>query len=111
MRNALLVATALIASSVTAAAPMESRPATDFESNYFFLMVLRDQPDEDSRQMLAQGGVDEARARELLAYLDEHMDDHGAETTRNWLALCENVDERFSSPAAMARELQRQSDA
>ena len=106
MRTAVLVALLNVFPLAFAAGP-ESRPASDFESDHFFLMILRDQPEEDSLQMLATAGVADDTARNLLRFLEERKDDYDPVTRKNYAALCENADGRFSSPDALARELQR----
>jgi hypothetical protein len=111
MRMPLLVVVALSARAAFAEAPPPSRPATDLEADRFYLGVLDSTPYDEALEMLTDVGVPEAKARELLAYLAEHIEDHRSAYHADFEKLCRNVDDQFSNPIGLADEIRRQNAA
>ncbi len=106
MRTMFAVAMLIVASSAFAQSP-STRTPTPLDYDHAFLMLIGDIDEEDSLQKLANAGVAEDTAKALRAYLKEHLDDDGQVTHENFASICRNADGRFSTSAAMVRELER----
>lgn len=102
------IATTLLASVALASGNPSTRPATRAEADFAYLTILNSTPVDEALQMLTDVGVDEARARELLKFLDEHWQDQNQQYLADTVGLCRNLDGRFSNPLSLARELNRQ---
>lgn len=110
MRWTLLI-TAALAASALAASPESSHEATDAEADAIYLTILNSSPVNEAMEMLTDVGIDKARARSLLIYLDEHLHDQRQQNLADAVGLCRNIDGRFSTPRALAHELARQQQA
>ena len=110
MRVPLLVVASLSAWAAFAEPP-PSRPATDLEADRSYLFVLDSTPYDEALEMLTDVGVPEAKARDLLAYLAEHIEDHRSAYHADFEKLCRNVDDQFSNPIGLADEIRRQDAA
>ena len=110
MRWTLLV-TAALAASALAASPDSSHEATDAEADAIYLTILNSSPVDEAMEMLTDVGIEKSRARSLLVYLDEHLQDQRQQNLADTVGLCRNIDGRFSTPRALAHELARQQQA
>ena len=111
MRMPLFVVTTLYACAAFAQGPSPSRPATDIEADKSYLSVLNFTPFDEALEMLTDAGVPEVKARELLAYLAERIEDHRSVYRADFEILCRNVDDQFSNPIGLAAEIRRQEAA
>ncbi len=109
MRTMFVAAALIVCSSALAQVPSTRTPTT-LDYDHAFLMLVRDIDEEDSLQKLANAGVSEDRAKNLRAYLKEHMSDDAQVTHENFAAICKNASGRFSTPADMVRELERRDE-
>jgi hypothetical protein len=103
MRTSLLVAATLYACATFAQEFPSDRPATDLEADRIYLDVLNSTPYDEALEMLTDTGVPEAKARELLAYLAEHIEDHVSVNRADVENMCRNADDQFSNPIGWPR--------
>ncbi len=111
MRMPLFVVAALYACATFAQEPSPSRPATDLEADRIYLGVLNSTPYDEALEMLTDAGVPEEKARELLAFLAEHIEDYQPVYRADFENVCSNVDDQFSNPIGLANEIRRQQAA
>ena len=110
MRCALLIATLLVGSAL-ASESGTTREATVAEADAIYLHILGSTPAAEAMDMLTDVGIETDRARRLLTFLDERLDEERQQNLSDTVGLCRNLDGRFSHPRALARELTRQQAA
>jgi len=88
-----------------------TRPATPAEADFIYLNTLNSTPADVGIETLIDAGIDAARARQLLTFLDERIEARRQQALADTVGLCRNLDDRFSTPLALARELIRQRES